>query len=125
MRPSRAAAPPLGIFDPSTVVEINFYCDAYGMDTISVGTAIAFVMECYELGLINQEHTGGLEMNFGNRLGALEIIHQMARGEGFGAIVGQGVRRMKKHFAENFGADAKIMQDIGMEAKGLEFSASI
>ena len=30
----------LGIFDPHTVVELNFYCDAYGLDTISVGTAI-------------------------------------------------------------------------------------
>jgi aldehyde:ferredoxin oxidoreductase len=115
----------LGIFDPSTVVEINFYCDAYGLDTISVGTAIAFVMECYEMGLITKEHTGGLEMNFGNRMGALEIIHQMARGKGFGAIVGQGVRRMKKYFAENFGSDPKMMADIGMEAKGLEFSEYI
>jgi len=46
----------------------------------------------------------------------------MADGEGFGKIVGQGVRRMKKHFADEFGADKAIMQDIGMEAKGLEFS---
>ena len=80
----------LGIFDPSAIVEMNFYCDAYGLDTISVGTAIAFVMECYELGLITKEHTGGLEMNFGNRLGALEIIHQMARGEGFRSHCGPG-----------------------------------
>ncbi len=115
----------LGIFDPSTVTEINFYCDAYGLDTISVGTAIAFVMECYELGLITKEHTGGLELGFGSRLAALEVIHQMARGEGFGAIVGQGVRRMKKHFADNFGCEPGIMQDIGMEAKGLEFSEYI
>jgi aldehyde:ferredoxin oxidoreductase len=112
----------LGIFDPHTVAEMNFYCDAYGLDTISVGTGIAFVMECFEMGLINETHTGGLDLHFGNRLGALELVHQMAAGEGFGQIVGQGVRIMKAIFSKDFGADPDIMQDIGMESKGLEFS---
>jgi aldehyde:ferredoxin oxidoreductase len=112
----------LGIFDPYNILEMNFYCDAYGMDTISVGTSIAFVMECFEMGLISKDHTNGLDLSFGNRLNALELLHQMAQGEGFGVTVGQGIRRMKEIFAENFGADPVIMQDIGMEAKGLEFA---
>jgi aldehyde:ferredoxin oxidoreductase len=82
----------LGIFDPNTVVEMNFYCDAYGLDTISVGTAMAFAMECFEMGLIDASHTGGLDLSFGNRASALEL------------------------------ADPVTMADIGMEAKGLEFS---
>ena len=112
----------LGIFDPHTVVELNFYCDAYGLDTISVGTAVAFAMECYEMRLIDQTHTGGMDLSFGNRASALELVHQMARGEGFGQIIGQGVRKMKQKFASEFGADPAVMADIGMEAKGLEFS---
>ncbi|MBW2024109.1 MAG: aldehyde ferredoxin oxidoreductase C-terminal domain-containing protein, partial [Deltaproteobacteria bacterium] len=44
------------------------------------------------------------------------------RGEGFGAIVGQGVRRMKEIFEKEYGADPNVMNDIGMESKGLEFS---
>ena len=112
----------LGIFDPHTIIEMNFYCDTYGLDTISVGTATAFAMECFETGLINEAHTGGMNLSFGNRLAALEIVHQMARGEGFGKIVGRGVREMKSIFARDFGADPDLMQDIGMEAKGLEFS---
>ncbi|MFO7886114.1 MAG: aldehyde ferredoxin oxidoreductase C-terminal domain-containing protein, partial [Desulfobacteraceae bacterium] len=115
----------LGIFDAFTIVEINFYCDAYGLDTISVGTSIAFVMECFEKGLITIEHTNGMELNFGSRINALELIHQMALGEGFGAIVGKGIRQMKDIFARDFGADAAVMQDIGMESKGLEFSEYI
>ncbi len=111
-----------GIFDADYLVEMNFYCDTYGVDTISLGTAIAFVMECYEMGLIDKSVAGGLELNFGNKETAIELLHQMARGEGFGAVVGQGIRRMKKLFAEKYGADLKIMRDIGMEAKGLEFS---
>jgi aldehyde:ferredoxin oxidoreductase len=111
-----------GIFDPDHVIEANFYCDTYGLDTISVGTATAFAMECYAVGLIDSEATGGLELNFGNKEAALEIIHQMARGEGFGWVVGQGIRRMKNLFREKYGADPKTLQDIGMEAKGLEYS---
>ena len=115
----------LGIFDAFTILEINFYCDTYGLDTISVGTSIAFVMECFEKELITIEHTGGMDISFGNRLNALEIIHQMAKGEGFGVIIGQGIRKMKTIFAERYGADPSIMQDIGMESKGLEFSEYI
>jgi len=111
-----------GIFDADHVIEMNFYCDTYGIDTISLGTATAFVMECYEMGLIDKNVTGCLELNFGNKEAAMELLHQMARGEGFGVVVGQGIRRMKKLFAEKYSADPKIMQDIGMEAKGLEFS---
>ena len=112
----------LGIFEPWAIVEQNFYCDTYGIDTISFATATAFAMECYEMGLIDDEATGGLKLNFGNAEGALELLHEMAQGQGFGVVVGQGVRRMKKAFAEKHGADAKILQDIGMENKGMEFS---
>jgi len=55
-------------------------------------------------------------------LKALELVHQMAAGEGFGAVVGQGIRRMKEVFEKEYGADAALLQDIGMESKGLEFS---
>jgi aldehyde:ferredoxin oxidoreductase len=111
-----------GIFDADYVIEMNYYCDIYGLDTISVGTATAFAMECYEMGLIDKKVTGGLDLRFGNKEAALEIVHQMAKGEGFGAVVGQGIRKMKTMFAEKYGADPKMMRDIGMEAKGLEFS---
>jgi aldehyde:ferredoxin oxidoreductase len=111
-----------GIFDVNHVIEMNYYCDIYGLDTISVGTATAFAMECYEMGLIDKKATGGLDLCFGNKDAALELIHQMAHGEGFGIVVGQGVRRMKRFFAKKYGADLEIMQDIGMESKGLEFS---
>jgi len=112
----------LFIWDPKDVVEINFYCDTYGVDTISFGTSTAFAMECYEYGIIDIMHTGGLDLEWGNADAVLELLHQMARGEGFGIIVGQGVRRMKKLFAEKYCADSDLLHDIGMEAKGLEYS---
>ncbi len=112
----------IGNFDAQKVLELNFYCDTYGVDTISFANCVAFAMECYEAGILNKERTGGLELHFGNGEAALELLHQMARGEGFGVIVGQGVRYMKKYFAEQFGADPAFLHDIGMEIKGMEIS---
>ena len=111
-----------GIFDPEALLEINFYCDTYGLDTISFGTLTGFVMECYEAGILNKEITGGLGLGFGNADAVIELLHQMGRGEGFGLIAGQGIRRMKQIFAEEYGGDPQFLQDIGMEAKGLEYS---
>lgn len=112
----------MSIFDPQDILEINFYADTYGIDTISLGNSIAFAMECYENGILDKEKTGGLELTWRNADAALELIYQMARGEGFGMVVGQGIRAMKKLFVEEYGADPKFLQDIGMEVKGLEIS---
>ncbi|MDP7114916.1 MAG: aldehyde ferredoxin oxidoreductase C-terminal domain-containing protein [Myxococcota bacterium] len=112
----------IGVFDSHWVAELNFYCDTYGIDTISFGTGMAFVMECWENGLLDADKTGGLELPFGAAEAAIEVLHQVARGEGFGLIFGQGIRRMKDHFEREWGADRAFMDDIGMEAKGLEYS---
>ncbi len=111
-----------GIFNPEWTIEANFYCDTYGICTISWGTILGFVMECYENGIINEERTGGLKLNFGNEDAAMELLHQLARGEGFGVIAGQGVHKMKEIFAAKGWGDPKFLQDIGMENKGLEYS---
>jgi aldehyde:ferredoxin oxidoreductase len=111
-----------GIFDPDWLLESNFYCDTYGIDTISFGTACAFAMECYQRGILDKERTGGMDLSWGNAEVQLELLHQMARGEGFGVTVGQGVKRMQEMFIENGWGDPQLLIDIGMQVKGLEYS---
>jgi aldehyde:ferredoxin oxidoreductase len=111
-----------GIFNPDFTIESNFYCDTYGICTISWGTILGFVMECYENGILNEERTGGMKLNFGNADSAMELLHMVSRGEGFGKIAGMGVHKMKELFAAKGWGDAAFMQDIGMENKGLEYS---
>ena len=111
-----------GIFNPDFTIEANFYCDTYGICTITWGTVLGFVMDCYENGILNDERTGGLKLNFGNADTAMELLHMVSRGEGFGLIAGQGVRKMKQIFAEKGWGDPQFMFDIGMENKGLEYS---
>lgn len=115
--------PNVGVFNPDWTIEANFYADHYGLDTISLGTGLAFVCECYELGLINKHNTNGLDLNFGNEHDIMELIHRMAIGEDtFARMVCLGTRRMKRIFSEVFGADRKTMEDIAMEGQGLEAS---
>ena len=112
----------IGIFDPLPVIEINFYCDTYGIDTISFANSVAFAMECYEAGIIDRAATGGIELTWGNANAVLRLLHQLANGEGFGFHIGQGVRYLKRLFIERYGADPRFVQDIGMEVKGMEIS---
>jgi aldehyde:ferredoxin oxidoreductase len=112
----------IGVFDPLAVAEMNFYADTHGIDTISFANSVAFVMECYEAGVIDDDVTGGLKLDWGNADAALELMHQLARGEGFGMVVGQGVRYMKGLFINEYSADPGFVNDIGMEVKGMEVS---
>ena len=112
----------MGCFDPDFVVEFNFYCDTYGIDTISMATATAFAMECYEAGLFTKEDTGGKDLIFGNGDAVLECLHEMSRGEGFGMEIGQGIRIMKEKLQRRYPDRAQWLQDVGMEVKGLEYS---
>ncbi|HSH35251.1 aldehyde ferredoxin oxidoreductase family protein [Schnuerera sp.] len=112
----------IGVFCPNGVLEMNFYCDTYGLDIISFATTTAFIMECYENSIIDKEITGGLELKFGNKNATLELLHQMANGEGFGKLAGLGVRRLKEIFVKEYGANTDFLWDIGMEQKGLEYS---
>jgi aldehyde:ferredoxin oxidoreductase len=111
-----------GIFDPWYIVEANFYCDTYGICTITWSTILAFIMECYQNGILNAERTGGMELNFGNSLVALDLLHKVSGGEGFGKVAGTGVRKMKELFIKNGWGDEAFLNDIAMENKGLEYS---
>ncbi|MEM0466571.1 MAG: aldehyde ferredoxin oxidoreductase C-terminal domain-containing protein [Candidatus Thermoplasmatota archaeon] len=119
-----AACSNMSIWDPLWILEFNFYCDTYGIDTISTGTAIAFYMEMYEYGILNKERCNGLELCFGNADATLEFIHRIAQGDQaeFIRIASQGIRRVKDWILKNGWGDKKLVEDCGMESKGLEFS---
>ena len=122
----------MGIFDPHFVMEYNWYCDEYGLDSISAGVTIAFFMECFERGFLRVEDIG-YELNFGNIEAAGRLLHEIASGEGFGQVAGQGVRRGKQWVAENYASqngasEPEALAEVskfGMEVKGLEFSMYI
>ncbi len=114
----------MSMWDPKWVLEFNFYCDTYGLDTISTGTGIAFYQEMYEYGILNKERCGGLELCFGNNDAVMEFIHRMAAGDDneFIQVAGKGIRRVKDWLIEKGWGDPQLINDCGMESKGLEYS---
>ena len=114
----------MSLWDPLWVLEFNFYCDTYGIDTISTGTAIAFYMEMYEYGILNKERCNGLELCFGNAEAALELLHRIARGDPgeFIKAAAKGARRVKDWIHQHAWGEHQLVEDTGMESKGLEFS---
>ncbi len=117
--------PNLYVYDPHGILELNFYCDTYGIDTISFGTMASFLMECWELGVLNKERTDGIDLSWGNWQGAAQVLHDMADGKRFGVLAGKGVKYLSSYFAKEYGADAQVMKDIALHGKGLEQSEYI
>ena len=115
----------LAIWNPEAILEINFYCDTYGVDTISFGTIVSFLMECWEMGVLDASRTGGLSLEWGDWKQACELLHQMAEGRGFGIIAGKGCKYLADYFVKHFGADPQFMKDIALHGKGLEQSQYI
>ncbi|UCF50772.1 MAG: aldehyde:ferredoxin oxidoreductase, partial [Thermoplasmatales archaeon] len=114
----------MSMWDPLWILEFNFYCDTYGIDTISTGTAIAFYMEMYEYGILNKERCDNIELCFGNNEAVLEFLHRIARGDKgeFIKVASKGIRRVKDWLIKNGWGDKQLIEDCGMESKGLEYS---
>jgi aldehyde:ferredoxin oxidoreductase len=107
-----------GIYDMGAVIAADQLCDELGLDTISVGVTISFAMECFEKGLLTLEDTGGLDLRFGNADAVLQLIHDAAYRDGFGARIALGSRAMAEEIGA--GSDAFAMHAKGMEIGGYD-----
>ena len=99
--------------DLEAVAYAGRLCNLYGMDTISCGVTIAFAMECYEKGVITREDTGGIDLTWGNEEALIEVVKQIALGEGIGALLAQGTRKA----AEQLGRGSS---EWAVHVKGME-----
>jgi len=75
-----------------SIIYLNHICNNYGLDTISVGSTIAFAIECYENGIITKDDTGGIELGWGKHKVIVEMTEKLAKREGFGNILADGVK---------------------------------
>ncbi len=80
----------LGIYSMEAMLHLNALCNELGLDVCTVGATIAWAMECYERGIITDEDTGGLKLNWGNEEATVELVKKMASREGFGDVLADG-----------------------------------
>lgn len=98
-----------------TILECQHLCNYYGLDCFTVPMYIAWVMELYQRGLIDDKITGGLSLDWGNHHSMTELIHQMGKGEGFGGLLSRGWQVANK---ELFGEKAHLYERYMPTIKG-------
>jgi len=99
-----------------SIIKVNDICNRYGIDTISAGATIAFTIECYENKLITEIDTDGIEMTWGNHPSIVAMTEKLAKREGFGNVIADGV----KMAAERIGKGAA---EYAMHIQGQEVPA--
>jgi aldehyde:ferredoxin oxidoreductase len=97
----------------ASIIKANDICNRYGLDTISCGACIAFTIECYENGVITKKDTDGLEMTWGNHKSIVAMLEKLAKREGFGDIIADGVKKAAEKIGR--GAEKYAMHIGGQE----------
>jgi len=98
--------------DLDAIASANQLCNAYGMDTISMGVCIAFTMECFEKGGVTEKDVG-FPVRWGDPHALIRLVQMTARREGFGDLLADGVRQA----AERIGRGS---ERYAVHVKGLE-----
>ena len=98
--------------DLISLFKLNDLANRGGIDTISVGSTIAFAIECYENGLITKDDTGGLELTWGNADAMIELLKKIINREGIGDVLADGTKKA----AEKLGKGSEYaMHSLGQE----------
>ena len=99
--------------DFGTIAKANFMCNQFGLDTISTGVVIAFAMECYEKGIITRKDIDDIDLTWGNTDAIIRLIEMIAKREGFGDKLAEGVKSAAKKIGK--GAEKYAMHVKGVE----------
>jgi len=103
-----------GVDSLAAVCKANELANLYSLDTISLGVAIAFGMECFEKELLSTEDTNGVDLRFGNGEALVQAVEMITRREGnVGDILAEGVKKA----AERIG---KGSDEFAVHVKGVE-----
>jgi aldehyde:ferredoxin oxidoreductase len=92
----------VGCNEFETVLVGNHLVNKYGLDTLEIGSMMAWAMELYEKGILTDEDTDGLKLEWGNDEAVLEMIKLIAERKGLGDILAEGPLRA----AEKIGKDS-------------------
>ncbi len=104
-----------GVSDLGALAKVNYICNEYGLDTISVGNTIGFAMELFEKEMISRKDVG-FKLKFGDDKAVVRMTELIAKREGFGDVLADGTRKA----AEKIGKGSEYYT---MQVKGLELPA--
>ncbi len=90
--------------DLEMVFEVNEMLNLAGMDSISAGATIAFAIDCFQRGLLNEADTGGLRLEWGKPEVVRSLAQMMIAREGIGDLLADGSLAA----AQRIGGDAEL-----------------
>lgn len=97
------------------LIELDRLTDELGLGQIQTGGVVAWVMECYEKGLLKREDLDGLELSFGNTGAVRELLRKIAFREGIGDLLAEGSEKA----SQRLGVGGEFVMTVkGMEIAG-------
>lgn len=94
-------------------LEMNAYLNQMGLDSISTGEVIGWIIECQEKGLISPDDLDGLHVTWGDTEKIREVVKMITFRRGIGDKLAEGTKKL----SESFGKEAK---KLVMHVKGLD-----
>ena len=98
----------LGISNREKLIELNAVCDDLGLDTISTGGTLAYMMEMTERGLHD------FDIRFGEAERAIALVHDIAHQKGLGKDAALGSKKLSEKYGK---------QEYAIQVKGQEVPA--
>jgi len=111
-----------GLGDPEALIYLSNLCNVLGLDSISTGSVIAFAMDLFERGILTREDTDRLNLTWGNAEAMETLMIKIAKREGLGDILAQGVRHAAKIIgkgAEKYAYHVKGVEIYGGDPRGM------
>ncbi|MCD6494271.1 MAG: aldehyde ferredoxin oxidoreductase family protein [Archaeoglobaceae archaeon] len=99
--------------DLKTIAKANDLCDRYGMDTITTGNVIAFLMACSERGEVEEN------VKFGDKDSIIDLINKIAFRREIGDVLAEGVKRAAEILNVDNGVHVKGLEPPGYDPRGL------
>lgn len=96
-----ALGPRIGNYNLDVVLVAHDLCNRAGLDTTDTGGNIAWAMELYQRGIIDEGVTDGLPLEWGDAQVILKLIEKIIDRDGFGRLLGEGGIRAYKEIGED------------------------
>jgi aldehyde:ferredoxin oxidoreductase len=87
----RAFASNLDVTDPEMLMRLHSLTNRLGLDGDHTSAVLAWAVECFENGLIQEQDTGGLKLTWSDGRPLLRLVEQIASRTGFGDVLAGGL----------------------------------
>jgi aldehyde:ferredoxin oxidoreductase len=103
----------IGTHDLAFALKMNAQLNQKGLDSISTGEVIGWIMECQEKELLTEEDLDGLSLTWGDTAAIEDCVEKITHREGIGELLAEGAWKASHRFSTD-------VQDLVMQVKGLD-----